>query len=55
MIAEIFMVRLETTARLRQEAVPTCSSHFVPFVSGSHSILWTARLIRLLRKKSRAL
>jgi hypothetical protein len=35
MLAEIFMVRLETRARLASEAAPPGGGRFVPFVQGS--------------------
>jgi len=33
MLAEIFMIRLETAKRTLQEAVPSISSHFVPIAA----------------------
>lgn len=35
MLAEIFMVQLEATARVRQEAARTGGTRFVPFVRGN--------------------
>jgi hypothetical protein len=32
MLAEIFMVRSEAKARLVDEALPSSTSHFVPFI-----------------------
>jgi hypothetical protein len=31
MLAEIFMVRLEATARVAQETIPASNSRFIPF------------------------
>ena len=37
MLAEIFMVRLEATARLADQTPPPRNSRFMPFVKGNES------------------
>ena len=39
MLAEIFMVRLETEARLVEEVLPSSTSRFIPFSPRSQFVL----------------
>ena len=54
MLAEIFMVRLEATARVSQETPPPSNSRFVPFIGNSQFRFKDSgdRLVEAVREKA---